>query len=161
MLYSSGSQLKETSFSNENVIHARGESVVAIDPGSSKCGIAIVSCDLILVFRCIVSRDELNFELRRLVNLYSPSEIVVGNGTGGKTVLESIRSQVLSIPASDIDEGHTTELARTRFLKEVPAKGLQRLLPAALRTPPRPIDDYAATILAERFWELKSQNDSN
>ncbi len=147
--------MNELSVSGDNITQSYTESVAAIDPGRSKCGIAIVSSDLKVIFRIIVNSSELPFELNRVVDLYSPQEIVVGNGTSGKAVLNSVRAQFPSIPCGDIDESHTTELARTRYLKEVPARGLKRLLPIALRTPTCPIDDYAATILAERFWEFK------
>ena len=34
-------------------------------------------------------------------------------------------------------------------------KGIARLIPKGMRTPPEPIDDYAAVILAERYLKTR------
>lgn len=51
-----------------------------------------------------------------------------------------------------VDEHLTSVEARRRYLADHPGRGLSRLLPAGLRTPDRPYDDYVAVILAERFF---------
>jgi hypothetical protein len=51
-----------------------------------------------------------------------------------------------------VDESHTSEQARRRYVNEKPAHGWRRLLPKALRTPETPYDDYVAILLAERWW---------
>jgi hypothetical protein len=49
-----------------------------------------------------------------------------------------------------IDEAHSTEEARALWLAEHPAKGLRRLIPAALRVPDGPVDMYVPQVLAAR-----------
>ena len=45
----------------------------------------------------------------------------------------------------------TTMNARRRYWRENPPGCLARLVPEGMRLPPRPIDDYAAVLLAERY----------
>ncbi len=142
---------------------ASSDCIVAIDPGSAKCGLAVVSRDGAIPFRSIVATPNLTDELLRVVNVYRPVEIIVGNGTGSKPLLESVRKTLsASIPIRSVPESHTSEEARKRFIMEVPPRGIQRLLPRTLRTPSRPYDDYVAVILGERYWQfVLDEADSN
>jgi len=56
------------------------------------------------------------------------------------------------VPVQLVEEAFTSQRARRRFLQEHQPRGFQRLLPSGLRTPPVPIDDYAALLLAEDFF---------
>ncbi len=58
----------------------------------------------------------------------------------------------LFAPTVRVNEAFTSQRARARFLAENQPRGLQRLLPRSLRTPPVPVDDYAAVLLAEDFF---------
>ncbi len=126
--------------------------VLAIDPGSSKCGIAVASESGEIVYRAIVATCELISLVRDLVAGYRPIQLVCGNGTGSVAILRDLMSAGLSTPITPVDESYTSEAARIRYIKENPARGLARLLPRSLRTPSVPYDDYVAIILAERFW---------
>ena len=132
--------------------------VLAIDPGSAKCGVALVSEDGEPLYRAVSPTEALMEEVRTLIGRYRPHLLVMGRGTGSRALLNALKDAGLGLPIESVDEGYTTEEARKRFLAENPARGWKRLLPKALRTPDRPVDDYVALILAERHW--KSQQAS-
>jgi len=50
-----------------------------------------------------------------------------------------------------VDERETTLLARARYFADHPPRGWRRLVPRGMLLPPRPIDDYAALLIAERY----------
>jgi RNase H-fold protein (predicted Holliday junction resolvase) len=131
--------------------------VLAIDPGRTKCGIAVVRSDGAVEHRAIVSAEQVVDAARSLLEVYAPAAIVVGGGTGAQPILDALRAAGLNAPTVVMDEAHTSEAARARFVATNPARGWQRLLPRSLRTPDRPYDDYVAVILAERW--LASQQD--
>lgn len=128
------------------------ECVLAIDPGIAKCGVAVVRRDGAILLRSIVAASDVLQEVRELIGRYAPVTLVVGGGTGSKPLLRALEEAGLSIPVLRVDEAHTSEEARARYVRENPALGLQKLLPRSLRTPPFPYDDYVAVILAERYW---------
>lgn len=129
--------------------------VLSIDPGSAKCGVAVVDSDNKILLQDVVSTEELPAEAARLVALYEPIALVMGNGTGSRPIADRIRALALSPPLLLVPEAHTTIQARERYLDAHPPKGWLRLVPRALRTPPVPIDDFVAVILAERYWKEK------
>lgn len=147
-----------TKKSNSNSAHdpcgRSGACVVAVDPGRSKCGVAVVRRDGGIAFRSVICTNILADEVNRLVATYRPGLIVVGDGTGGAAAVATIRDASPDIPVSTVDESYTSEEARKRYLAEERPRGFQRLLPPSLRTPPNPYDDYVAVILGERYWNM-------
>jgi RNase H-fold protein (predicted Holliday junction resolvase) len=134
--------------------------VLAIDPGSAKCGVAVVQPDGTVLFRAIITADSVVEETRTLVTRYQPVVILVGAGTGSKPALKALQEAEGNVTVCPVDESHTSEAARVRFVAENPARGWERLLPRSLRTPTRPYDDYVAVILAERYWQSTSARNS-
>jgi RNase H-fold protein (predicted Holliday junction resolvase) len=126
--------------------------VLAIDPGSDKCGVAVVARSGAVLSRAIVPTSNLTETVRRLITEFLPIHVVCGKGTGSKPILRELEAASLQAPLSSVDESYTSEAARARFVAENPPKGLERLLPRSLRTPSVPYDDYVAVILAERYW---------
>jgi hypothetical protein len=54
-----------------------------------------------------------------------------------------------------VPEAYTTLRARRRYFDEHPLRGWRRLFPG-LQTPPIPIDDYAAVLIAEDYLSSTS-----
>lgn len=131
--------------------------VLAIDPGSAKCGIAVVSRSGIVLFRGIVTTESLLDQVSPLIIQYQPERLIVGSGTGSKPLLRVLSAADLALPIQSVDESYTSEAARARYVAENPPRGLEWLLPRSLRTPPLPYDDYVAVILAERFWQAREE----
>jgi len=100
----------------------------------------------------VIAVDTLLAETRALIAAHQPCALIIGAGTGSRPLIKSLEDAALSLPLHRVDESHTSEEARARFVAENRAYGWQRLLPRSLRTPWRPYDDYVAVILAERYW---------
>jgi RNase H-fold protein (predicted Holliday junction resolvase) len=75
----------------------------------------------------------------------------MGNQTTAKQWFERLRQFLPpQMPLSLVDERNSTAEARERYWQLYPPKGLGRLVPLGLRTPPRPVDDIVAIVLIER-----------
>jgi RNase H-fold protein (predicted Holliday junction resolvase) len=123
--------------------------VLAIDPGRDKCGLAVLDAREGLLARAVVSRDDLMSTLTGWCERYRPDLLLLGSGTGSRELRELLRQ--ISLPLQTVTERHTTRIARGRYFAEHPSHGWRRLFPASLQTPPVPVDDYAAWILAEQY----------
>ena len=122
--------------------------ILAIDPGREKCGLAVVSQAGVLHHE-VVAREMLVETAAALTELHSVDRIIVGAGTAGRQVLRAIVERISAIPVELVDETLSSRRARNRFFEENPPRGLRRLIPRGLLTPSRPYDDYAAIILGE------------
>lgn len=130
------------------------KTVLAIDPGSVKCGLAVVARDpdgkIEPVCREIAPADELVAAAERALNAHPVSLIVVGSGTTSAGVVERIRERFPATAVLLVDERDTTLDARARYWEHHRRRGWRRFVPATLQLPPEPIDDFVAVILAER-----------
>ena len=131
--------------------------VLAIDPGSAKCGLAVVQRDGAVRFRAVVPTARVVADARELAVAYRPDAVVIGNGTGSKPLLLQLQASGLPAPLLTVDESYTSQAARLRYLATNAPRGWQRLLPRSLRTPPVPYDDYVAVLLAERYWQAQEE----
>jgi len=131
------------------------ELVVSVDPGKEKCGIAVVSKDLQVHFKKVIVTSSVVKELSQVLETYRPQKIIIGSGTFSKKVRGLIQSIHTEIPMEVVDEKHSKEQARLRFFKDNPPRGLWRLLPVSLQVPRKPYDDYAAIVLAEKYFKGK------
>jgi RNase H-fold protein (predicted Holliday junction resolvase) len=133
------------------------KTVLAIDPGSSKCGMALVHRDdagkLKLVWRAISPRDELIRNLTLAGEVEPFSLVIVGSGTTSKQVVHELREHLPSVGILVVDEKNTSLQARERYWEHNPRRGLRRLGPATMYMPPEPVDDFVALILAERVLD--------
>lgn len=132
-----------------------GEKVVlAIDPGTSKCGLALVrrksADELELIWRSIVPTSDIAAALAAATLISEFSMIIIGSGTSSRTLVETLRETLPSIGILVVDEKETTIQARERYWEHNPRRGWRRLLPATMQVPPEPVDDFAAFVLAER-----------
>lgn len=130
------------------------KTVLAIDPGTSKCGMALVRRDdqdqLELLWRNIVPRVNLLAKLRDAADVNPYGLIIVGGGTNSRQVVGEIREHYPGVGILVVDEKDTTMQARERYWVHNPRRGWRRLLPSTLQVPPEPVDDFVALILAER-----------
>ena len=125
--------------------------VLAVDPGRSKCGLAVVGSDSGVRTRAVVPREKLVETVDRFARAYSPSIVIVGGGTGSKAARNAIESLPSPTRVETVDEKFTSLDAKERFFKENPPRGLRKLIPTTLQVPQVPYDDYVAVLLAERY----------
>jgi hypothetical protein len=123
--------------------------LIVIDPGREKHGVAVVDARGTCLARTILPGVELIPQVLRWQEGLGPARLLLGDGTGHREVLHLLREAGLS--AEVVPEQDTTRRARIRYFTEHPPSGWRRLLPVGLLTPPNPIDDYAALIIAEDF----------
>jgi len=130
------------------------KTVLAIDPGTSKCGLALVRRDaegeLHLAWNCIATRDQVIAKLHEAHDVEAYSMVIVGSGTSSKPLIHEIRAELPSMAILVVDEKDTTYEARERYWEHNPRRGWRRLLPSTLQVPPVPVDDFAAFVIAER-----------
>ena len=134
--------------------------VVAVDPGREKCGVAVLDFSGVL-YRRVIKTTDLSQEVSGLSNRYRPDCIVLGDGTTSREAKEEIIAACPNLKLTVVDEKHTTEEARREYWQYNPPRGWRRLLPRTMLTPPEPVDDLVAVILARRFLEpdQKRRND--
>jgi RNase H-fold protein (predicted Holliday junction resolvase) len=122
--------------------------VLAVDPGRSKCGVAVCSPHGTLA-KAVIAPTELPGIVRRWIETYKVTRVVVGNLTGSDDALRAV-GDLGAVPIAKLDESGTTLGARGRYFADHPRRGWRRLIPLSLQTPPEPYDDYVAVLLAER-----------
>ena len=74
-----------------------------------------------------------------------------------KEIAEAIQEST-NVDLKLVDERHTTEMAKVRYFQEFPPRGLWKLVPIGLQTPPTCYDDFAAVVLAERYLEEQTDD---
>lgn len=130
------------------------KTVLAIDPGTSKCGMALVkrssSAELELVWRAIVPSEDLASKIDEAHALAPFSLVIIGGGTSGQKAVHRVRSHIPSMGILVVDEKDTTMQARERYWTHHKRRGWRRFLPSTMQVPPVPVDDFVAMILAER-----------
>jgi RNase H-fold protein (predicted Holliday junction resolvase) len=128
--------------------------VLAIDPGSGKCGLALVHRDesgqLDLLDRAVVARSDLLDAIARFTAIRPIQMLIIGNGTTSRDIVRTLREKYPGLAILIVDERNTTMNARERYWLFHPRKGWRKLLPSTLQVPPEPVDDFVALILAER-----------
>lgn len=133
------------------------KTVLAIDPGSSKCGLAVVRRDregrLELVVRKVVPTERLTEAIADTAAVAPYSLVIMGSGTRSKELSAALKEARPQDPILMVDEKDTTMEARERYWEFNPRRGWRRLLPSTMLTPPDPVDDFVALILAERVLE--------
>lgn len=123
--------------------------ILAIDPGRDKIGLAVLDLHSKILYKDIIVSRKIKSYLLQLSNNYNIKNIVVGDGTFSTEIIEVIKSTV-EIPVVVADETYTTVEAEKRYFKEEGGFWKKCLFFIHWK-PTRPLDDYAAVILAEKF----------
>ncbi|MGZ3496628.1 MAG: pre-16S rRNA-processing nuclease YqgF [Vulcanimicrobiaceae bacterium] len=125
--------------------------VLGIDPGTRKAGFAVADAAGRALELGIEPIETLLERLRLLLHAHHIHAVALGRGTNAAPVLTQLAT--LGLPVHLIDETETTLRARGLYFEDHPPRGWRRLVPLGLQLPPRPIDDYAALLIARRFIE--------
>jgi RNase H-fold protein (predicted Holliday junction resolvase) len=120
--------------------------ILAIDPGREKCGLALVDGRSHLRLRAVVPTGSVAARVAEWCAAHAPDHILLGAGTGSSPLRATLVAR--AIPVEIVPERDTTLRARALYFADHPPRGLRRLLPRSLLTPPIPIDDYAACAIA-------------
>jgi RNase H-fold protein (predicted Holliday junction resolvase) len=126
--------------------------VLGIDPGTRKCGYAIVEAPAVpAVVQGIVDVDDLLACLLGLSKRFSIRVVALGGGTYAQAIADIVR--VAGLGFVIVDERETTLRARARYFQAHPPRGWKRFIPRGMLLPLCPIDDFAALLIAERLLE--------
>ncbi|MDQ2865569.1 MAG: pre-16S rRNA-processing nuclease YqgF [Candidatus Eremiobacteraeota bacterium] len=123
--------------------------VLGIDPGTRKAGYALVEADGRPLLAGIEELPSLERRLRELCTSHHIGVAALGTGTNAEAVRRILK--VVGVPVRLVDERETTLRARALYFADHPRRGWRRLVPIGMQLPPRPIDDYAAVLIARRY----------
>lgn len=125
-------------------------SIMAVDPGRDKCGMAVLSAQGEILWRQVVETASLPELARKRFEEYQPKLLVLGNGTTSKAAEARLKETLPELEVRVVDEYRTTEEAKKLYWQVNPPKGWRKLLPLTMQVPPEPVDDLVAVILAQR-----------
>jgi RNase H-fold protein (predicted Holliday junction resolvase) len=127
--------------------------LLGVDPGTRKCGYAVVeTLGAPPLALGIAPLDDFRARLDVLRAEWTIEMVAIGHGTNASVVSAAVRDA--GLPFVLVDERETTLQARARFFVDHPPRGWRRLIPRGMLLPDRPIDDYAALLIAERYLRL-------
>ena len=138
-----------------------------IDPGRFKIGVAFEE-DGVLLFSAIVPKEyqddiaaalkNLNWDIlskwgqegsTSVLSRACLTSVYIGNGTSSDEIKALLDT---GINTEIVDERETTLEGRKLYWKIHPPKGIAKIIPTSMRTPPRDIDDLAAFIIVRRSY---------
>lgn len=136
-----------------------GQIIIAIDPGREKCGIAVVHQGKGVLQQEVIVTGQLKEVVQTLIAAHHPKQVVIGDGTSSQEAKERLEEIITDgdVGIVLVDERHSTDQARIRYWQEHPPTGWKRLIPVTMQVPPKPVDDYVAVILAERYFAKKDK----
>lgn len=128
--------------------------ILSLDPGSDKIGTAVLTSEAEEKEKAIIKKEEIIKHLTEVFDHYDINIIVVGNGTGAESLIKEIKDNLdIDDKAIEvIDEEYTTEEAQARYLRDKPMSRYEKLLRKFINWKVnKPLDDYAALIIAEKY----------
>ncbi len=131
------------------------EIIIAIDPGSKKCGYAVVNSNLSVLRREVTSIEGIIKTIEDSFNVYKIDEIILGNGTNYKNIEKRLKNHFPELKIILIEEEFSTLEARKKYFEAHPPRGIFKLIPLSLRVPPCYYDDFVAVLLAEKYFRNK------
>lgn len=126
---------------------------IAVDPGSSKCGLLLADLSNgIVLDGKVVSKDNVKEVIIRWRDEENSELIFLGNGTSCQ-YWHAVLSKIL--PLQLVEERGTTLKARRRYWELWPPNIFLRLLPRGMVLPPKDLDAIAALVLLEDYLNVK------
>lgn len=123
--------------------------MIGIDPGRSKAGYALVEYSGVVIAAGIEPIEGLQARFAELLERRPVRAVALGRGTNSRPLKAALHG--FGVPIHLVDEHETSRQARSLYFAEHPPRGWRRLIPLGLLLPARPIDDYAAILIARRF----------
>ena len=128
--------------------------VITIDPGKSKCGLVLAEISEKKVYKAIILKSELleNF-VRHLIAAEDISQIIIGNGTTSREIIEKLyffKKEIITF-----EEKNTTYRAKARYFELFPISGLKFLIPREVFILNKNLDAISALIILEDYCKTK------
>ncbi|MGV0027858.1 pre-16S rRNA-processing nuclease YqgF [Phormidesmis priestleyi] len=133
--------------------------ILGFDPGRQKCGLAVMGVDRRLYYHQVVAAEKAIATVQTLRQQFPISLLVIGDQTSSKAWKQKFAEDLPDpLRVITVDERNSSLEARDRYWQMYPPKGLTRLIPQGMRTPPREVDDIVAILLIERYLERLVSN---
>lgn len=123
--------------------------ILGVDPGTRKAGYALVDGAGDVLIQGIEELEELAARIAEISAAHEIDTVALGTGTNAERLRAILTA--LGVPVHLVDERETTLRARVLYFADHPPRGWRRLVPLGMQVPPRPIDDYAAVLIARRY----------
>jgi len=133
------------------------ERIIAIDPGTKKCGYAVVDSNLNVLQREVISTYKITSNIRDSFKVYKINKIILGDGTNYKQIENKLKNYFPRLKIILVEENFSTLEARKKYFEAHPPRGISRLIPLSLRVPPCQYDDFVAVLLAEKYFKNKKK----
>ena len=128
--------------------------VISIDPGKSKCGLVLAEISEKKVYKAIVVKSEfLENYVRNLITGEQISQIIIGNGTTSKEIIEKL--YIFKIKIITFEEKNTTYRAKARYFELFPISGLKFFMPREIFIINKNLDAISALIILEDYCKMK------
>ncbi len=128
--------------------------ILGFDPGRQKCGLAVMGVDRRLYYHQVVAAEKAIATVQTLRQQFPISLLIIGDQTSSKSWKQKFANDLPDpLRVITVDERNSSLEARDRYWQMYPPKGLIRLIPQGMRTPPRAVDDIVAILLIERYLE--------
>jgi len=128
--------------------------VITIDPGKSKCGLVLAEISEKKVYKAIILKSEsLEKYVRNLMAAEDISQIIIGNGTFSKEIIEKLyffKREIITF-----EEKNTTFRAKARYFELFPISGLKFLMPREVFILNKNLDAISALIILEDYCKTK------
>jgi RNase H-fold protein (predicted Holliday junction resolvase) len=132
--------------------------ILGVDPGSAKAGYALIDESGAVIVAGIEPLEGLPARLADIAARHPIAAVALGRGTNALPI--KVRLERLNLPIHFVDEYETTRRARELYFVDHPPRGWRRLIPLGMQLPERPIDDYAAILIARRFLKRGGEAES-
>jgi RNase H-fold protein (predicted Holliday junction resolvase) len=129
---------------------------LGFDPGKDKCGVAVVDQTGAALYHQVLPSATLLEQLPALCLEWQVTQVVMGDRTTARQWQQKLTAALPETAIALVDEHYSTLAARDLYWEMYPPQGFQRLVPAGMRLPPRPIDDLVAIILVRRYLQLSA-----
>lgn len=132
--------------------------IIAIDPGTSKCGVAILDYGGSLIEGMSINRSSFLDQFEVILSSYSPTEYVIGNGTSSKALISELEDK-FSVSMVVVNEFGSTLEARKLWAEHEWSSGILKYVPLLVKSlfEPSSLDSYAAWALGLRFLEQSAK----
>ena len=132
--------------------------VITIDPGISKCGVAIADIKEKKVYEAVVIKSHLLLKyVRKKYQNEKNVQLIIGNGTSSENYIKDLKQITPNLIIAE--EKDSTYRAKQRYFEIFPLLGIKSFLPREIFILNKNLDALAALIIVEDYFNIKF-NDS-
>ena len=128
--------------------------VIAIDPGTSKCGMVLADLEHKIVYEAIVIQSNMLLNhIKKLCKTDDKIKFIIGNGTSSQKHIKTLSEYVSRIIV--VEEKNSTYRAKEKYFEIFPLNGVKSFLPREIFLINKNLDALAALILMEDYYQCQ------